>query len=117
MDDLSKSSCEVCRTGAPKVSDQEIINFLQSLPEWKIAEESNILKLKRVFELKDFKETIKFVNLIAELAEDEGHHPVLLLEFDTVTVWWWTHKIEGLHKNDFIMAAKTDELNKSITGD
>jgi 4a-hydroxytetrahydrobiopterin dehydratase len=113
MEELTNSTCEVCHAGAPQVSDQEIIEFLQSVPEWKITEENNAMKLTREYYTEKYSETINFVNKIADLAESEGHHPVMLIEFNKVTVWWWSHKIGGLHKNDFIMAAKTDELYKN----
>ena len=69
-----------------------------------------VKRLERVFKLKNFVEAIAFTNKIAVIAEEQGHHPLIITEWGRVTVQWWTHKIKGLHKNDFIMAAKTDEI-------
>ena len=66
--------------------------------------------MQRVFLFDDFIQAVDFTNKVAELAESEGHHPAILLEWGKVTVQWWTHKIHGLHRTDLIMAAKTDEL-------
>ena len=69
-----------------------------------------IKRLRRAFKFKDFREAMQFTNRVGELAEQEDHHPAILTEWGKVTVTWWTHKIKGLHRNDFIMAAKTDSL-------
>ena len=66
--------------------------------------------IELVFSVDDFAQALEFTNKVGELAEEEGHHPALLTEWGRTTVTWWTHKIRGLHRNDFIMAAKTDEL-------
>lgn len=66
--------------------------------------------LRRVYKFRDFAQALSFTNKVGALAEAQGHHPALLTEWGKVTVMWWTHKIGGLHKNDFIMAAKTDKL-------
>jgi 4a-hydroxytetrahydrobiopterin dehydratase len=73
-------------------------------------EQDHIKRLQRAFKFKNFAEALQFTNQVGALAEEEGHHPALLTEWGKVTVTWWTHKIKGLHRNDFIMAAKTDEL-------
>ena len=65
--------------------------------------------MKRVFKFEDFEDALDFTNEVGDLAEEEGHHPILQTEWGKVTVTWWTHKIDGLHKNDFVMAAKCDE--------
>ena len=67
----------------------------------------------RKLKFADFKQTLSFVNKIGELAEEEGHHPLMLIGYNSITVWWWTHKIKGLRRNDFIMAAKTDAIIES----
>ena len=73
-------------------------------------ERDGIRRLERVFRLKDFAQALAFTNKVGAIAEAEGHHPALLTQWGSVTVTWWTHKIRGLHRNDFIMAAKTDRL-------
>ncbi len=73
-------------------------------------EKEGVKRLERVFRFEDFANAMAFTEKVADIAESEGHHPALLTEWGRVTVTWWTHKIRGLHKNDFIMAAKTDML-------
>jgi 4a-hydroxytetrahydrobiopterin dehydratase len=74
-----------------------------------------IKSLERAFKFGDFAQALAFTNKVGEQAEEEGHHPALLTEWGKVTVSWWTHKIGGLHQNDFIMAARTDELSEGRT--
>ena len=114
MDQLTQLKCTACRGGEPTVTDAEIAEFKPQVPEWKIIEVDGIKRLERVFKFKDFVSALSFTNKVGELAESEGHHPALLTEWGKVTVTWWTHKIRGLHRNDFIMAAKTDELYHSF---
>ena len=75
-----------------------------------VIEVGGIKQLERKFKFKDFVEGIAFTNTVGELAETENHHPSLLTEWGAVTVTWWTHTVKGLHRNDFIMAARTDDL-------
>ena len=110
MSELSQKRCEACHAGAPKATAEEIANYMQILPDWSIIQDDGMDKLTRTFTFTKFPETMAFVNKVAEIAEEEGHHPVMLVEFRQATVYWWTHKIGGLHENDFIMAAKTDAL-------
>src|SRR5689334_16044588 len=109
MDELTQMKCEVCRVGAHKVTDAEATEYLKQAPEWTIVERDDIKRLERVFRFKDFVTALAFTNKIGAIAEEEGHHPAILTEWGRVGVAWWTHKIGGLHRNDFIMAAKTDE--------
>ncbi len=107
---LTQKSCEACRVGAPLATDSEIEQMMPQIPDWQIIEVDGINQLKREFSFDNFIEALAFTNKVGELAESEGHHPALLTEWGKVTVRWWTHKINGLHVNDFIMAAKTDGL-------
>ncbi|PYN58661.1 MAG: 4a-hydroxytetrahydrobiopterin dehydratase [Candidatus Rokuibacteriota bacterium] len=77
---------------------------------WQLLDREGIARLERVFHFPSFADALAFTNRVGALAEAEGHHPALLTEWGRVTVTWWTHKIRGLHRNDFIMAAKTDGL-------
>lgn len=108
MENLSQEKCEACRVGVPPVSDEEMATLVLSVPDWGFQTQNEILKLERIYTFSDFVTALEFTNLIAEMAESEGHHPQIILEWGQVTVTWWTHKIKGLHRNDFIMAAKTD---------
>ena len=114
MKALVQLKCSPCRIGAPTVPDKEISQFLSQLPGWKLVEESNIKRIQRVFTFNDFIQALAFTNKVGELAESEGHHPALETTWGTTTVTWWTHMIGGLHKNDFIMAAKTDDLFQAL---
>jgi len=113
MPALTKMKCVPCRGGEPTVTYLEIKELHPQVPEWEIVERNNIKRLERVFRFKNFKEALEFTNKVGEIAEQEGHHPVIVTEWGRVKVSWWTHKIKGLHQNDFIMAAKTNELYSS----
>jgi 4a-hydroxytetrahydrobiopterin dehydratase len=110
MDRLARMHCVACRRGAPTVTAAEIAELHPQVADWEIVEPDGIKRLRRVFAFDDFAQALEFTNRVGELAEEEGHHPALLTEWGRTTVTWWTHKIKGLHRNDFIMAAKTDEL-------
>ena len=110
MTDLSNQKCEACRADAPRVTEQQRQDMLPQIPEWEIIEEDDIERLRRVYSFKNFVDALAFTNKVGELAEREDHHPALLTEWGQVTITWWTHKIKGLHVNDFIAAAKTDKL-------
>jgi len=110
MDGLTGMRCEACQRGAPTVTEEEMKGLLPQVPRWEVAVENEVPRLVRVFEFPDFRAALAFANQVGVIAEGEGHHPALLTEWGKVTVSWWTHKIRGLHKNDFIMAAKTDEV-------
>ena len=113
MESLTQLKCTACRTGEPTVTDAEVAEMHPQVPAWQIIERDGIERLERVFKFKDFVEAMAFTNKVGNLAETEGHHPALLTEWGRTTVTWWTHKIRGLHRNDFIMAAKTDRLYPS----
>ena len=92
------------------MSDAEIAHLQSQVPEWHVMERDSIKRLERTFKFRNFTESLAFTNQVANIAEDQGHHPVLVTEWGIVSVTWWTHKIKGLHRNDFIMAAKTDQI-------
>jgi 4a-hydroxytetrahydrobiopterin dehydratase len=108
MNELLNTKCEVCQVGAPKVNATQLTHYLKSLMYWELIEEEGIQKICRDYSTKSYPKTMNFVNSIADISTKEGHHPAIFFEYDHVTVIWWTHKIEGLHINDFIMAAKSD---------
>ena len=107
---LAEMRCVACRADAPTVTEGEVAQLHPQVPDWELIEENGIERLRRVFRFDDFAQALAFTNRIGEIAESEGHHPALLTEWGRVTVTWWTHKIRGLHRNDFVMAAKTDKL-------
>ena len=110
MAELRGLTCEACQRGAPLATAEEREEFLPQIPEWSIVEREGIERLERVFKFPDFAAALAFTNRVGEIAEEQGHHPALLTEWGRVTVTWWTHKIRGLHRNDFVMAARTDAL-------
>jgi 4a-hydroxytetrahydrobiopterin dehydratase len=110
MSSLTGMKCVACRKGEPTLTDSEVTELRPQVPQWQLAERDDINRLERVFKFEDFAEALAFTNKVGGIAEAEGHHPVLLTEWGSVTVTWWTHKIKGLHRNDFIMAAKTNQL-------
>jgi 4a-hydroxytetrahydrobiopterin dehydratase len=103
-------TCVACRRDAPAVTGAELVEFQRQVPDWEIVERDGIKRLRRIFSADDFAQALEFTKKVGELAENEGHHPALVTEWGRTTVTWWTHKIKGLHRNDFIMAAKTDQL-------
>ena len=110
METLRQMGCVACRRDEPTLTDAEVAAFRGQVPEWDIVEVDGIKRLRRAFPFADFAGALGFTDRVGELAEEEGHHPALLTEWGRTTVSWWTHKIRGLHRNDLIMAAKTDEL-------
>ena len=111
MSQLSEQQCEACSWDAPHVSDEEMEAFHQDIPEWEIVERDGVKQLERVFKFRNFKQALAFTNRVGEIAEEVGHHPALLTEWGKVTVNWWSHEMKGLHKNDFILAARTDKAS------
>ena len=110
MSSLTSEKCVACRRDSPRVTAAEIEELRPQVPEWELVERDGIPRLERVLRFANFAEALAFTNRVGVLAEAEGHHPALLTEWGRVTVTWWTHKIHGLHRNDFVMAAKTDSL-------
>jgi len=110
MTDLHEMKCVACRAGEPTLTDDEINILYPQVPEWQVKEVEGMKRLERVFRFKNFVQALEFTNKVGAMAEEEDHHPLIITEYGRVTIAWWTHKIGGLHKNDFIMAAKTDQL-------
>ena len=108
--DLTGMKCVACRRGEPTLTDEEIAAHRDQVADWEIVEIDEIKRLRRVFRFPDFASALRFTDAVGALAEEEGHHPAVLTEWGRTTVSWWTHKIGGLHRNDLIMAAKTDAL-------
>ncbi len=107
---LIEQKCVACRSDAPHVTDEDVAELHPQVPEWTLLEENGVRKLQRVFRFSDFATALSFTVGVGEAAEAEGHHPLLVTDWGRVTVTWWAHKIRDLHRNDFIMAAKTDHL-------
>ena len=114
MTDLTHERCVACRRDSPRVTDEDIAELKPQIPDWDIVEHNEIPSLERAYRLKNFVQALDLTNKVGALAEEEGHHPAILTEYGKVTVVWWTHKIKWLHRNDFIMAAKTDQIAAQI---
>ena len=114
MAEIAGERCVACRADAPPVTEQEIEELHPLIPQWQLIVEEGIRKLDRQFKFKDFARALAFTNQIGEIAEQEGHHPRLVTEWGRVSVTWWSHEMNGLHRNDFIMAAKTDRLLSAL---
>lgn len=107
---LTAERCEACHKDAPRVPVDQVPELLREIPDWELIEADGVNQLRRVFRIKGWLPAVAFTNEVAAIADAEDHHPAILTEWGRVTVTWWTHAIKGLHRNDFIMAAKTDEL-------
>src|SRR5215472_12347704 len=110
MGTLSAERCVACRRDSPRVTEAEIAELTREVPDWRQVERDGVARLERVFHFPSFADALAFTNRVGALAEADSHHPALLTEWGRVTVTWWTQKIRGLHRNDFVMAAKTDAL-------
>jgi 4a-hydroxytetrahydrobiopterin dehydratase len=110
MAGLTQERCVACDRNAPKLGDEELAQLRSQIPGWTLVERDGIPRLERTYKVANFVAALDLTNKIGALAEAEGHHPAILTEWGRVTVTWWTHKIRGLHRNDVIMAAKTDQL-------
>ena len=110
--ELSQSTCQACSADADTLNEEEIQELLPQTPSWTVHEEEGIKRLICSFAFLNYEDSVKFTNEVAKLADKEDHHPEIFLEWGKVTVTWWSHKIKGLHSNDFICASKTDVLFK-----
>ena len=110
MINLAAGQCVACRGGEPTLTAAEVADLMHHVPRWNVVTDEGVPRLQRTFKFEDFLKAMEFTNKVAVIAEEQGHHPLIITEWGRVTVQWWTHKIRGLHRNDFIMAARTDEL-------
>ena len=105
--ELEKKKCVPCEGGIPPLSEDEILEYITLIKGWVVR---NNKKIVRTFNFVNFKHTMDFVNEVARIAEEEGHHPVMHLDYGSAEIELWTHAIDGLSENDFILAAKIDKL-------
>jgi len=107
MSDLAAKTCVPCRGGVPPLAGDELAKLHQQLPSWDVVKGHH---LHKAFTFPDFVKALDFVNRVGQIAEQQGHHPDILLTWGKAEVTTWTHKIDGLTESDFILAAKIDEL-------
>lgn len=110
MNNLSTAHCIKVTFGSPSLEETEIDQFMSDLLGWDKRILDGELSVEKKYKFKDFRQAMAFANQIARLADEEDHHPALLIEWGKVTVNWWTHASKGFTRNDFIMAAKTELL-------
>lgn len=110
--ELNQRNCEACRPDAPHVTEDQMAEWMLALPGWEVIQVDGVNQLQKTFHFTRYAESLAFVNAVAGVSEEEAHHPVMLFEFRQVTVRWWSHKMGGLHVNDFVMAAKTEGFAK-----
>ncbi len=108
MPELADKTCVPCKGGIPPIKGLELEGLLKQAPQWKAVDEHHIA---RTFTFPDFRQALDFVNRVGEIAEQQGHHPDILLTWGKVEITLWTHKIGGLSESDFIMAAKINRLH------
>jgi 4a-hydroxytetrahydrobiopterin dehydratase len=107
MTDLASKTCTPCRGGVPPLAGKELDALAKQVPEWKVIDGHHIF---RGFKFPDFVQALAFVNKVGAIAEEQGHHPDILLSWGKAEVTTWTHKINGLTEGDFILAAKIDKI-------
>lgn len=117
MSDLADRHCEACRSNSPAVPADERDALMGKLPGWSIVRDQGVSQLTRRFAFSDFLDALAFTNRVGAMAEEADHHPSLLTEYGSVTVRWWTHSIDDLHINDFILAARTSRLFEEDVAD
>ncbi len=110
MTDLFQMKCTPIHGGEPRLTESQIDELRLQVPDWRVRQVEGMQRLERVYKFKNFAEALAFTNRVGAAAEAEDHHPRIVTEWGGVNVQWWTHRIGGLHLNDFIMAAKTDRL-------
>jgi 4a-hydroxytetrahydrobiopterin dehydratase len=112
---LAQQVCIPCSGSLPPATATEIAQFHRQIPDWNLVKSDGISQLQRQYSFPNFQQALDFTCQVGAAAEVEGHHPALLTEWGKVTVTWWTHAIAGLHYNDFVMAAKTDEIFSALS--
>lgn len=105
-----KKSCTPCNSKSPHLTTIQVSKLLREVPEYELLEIDDIKRITKEYKFKNFKEALSFTNALALIAEEENHHPQIILEWAKVRVSWWTHSIGGLDTNDFIMAYKAEQL-------
>ena len=107
MSDLASKTCVPCKGGVPSLAGEELEALAKQVPQWKVVSGHHLMRL---FTFPDFRQALAFVNKVGEIAEEQGHHPDILLSWGKAEITTWTHKIDGLTESDFILAAKIDKV-------
>ena len=112
---LADERCTACRPGSPTVTETEEAVLASQVPEWEKVERGGVPRLQRRFRFRNFTQAMEFAVKVGEAADAEDHHPLITVEWGRALVAWWTHSIKGLHRNDYIMASKTDSIYTTLT--
>jgi len=107
---LATERCTACRPDSPRLTSEQLAALLPAIPAWTMVERDGVPRLERTYRVPDFAAALALTARIGALAEAEDHHPTIVTAWGRVKVTWWTHAIRGLHRNDVVMAAKTDAL-------
>lgn len=107
---LAREHCIPCHAGVPPLTDDEITELRLSVPMWDVVDVSGVKQLHRTFDFEQYNDALGFATRVGQMAQEQDHHPVITIRPKTVTLEWYTHTIKGLHRNDFVMAAKSDEV-------
>lgn len=107
---LQDENCDPKYTSGRALTAAEIDDLFHQITGWEVVDVDGVPRLKKEFRFKNFQESLNFTNAVGQIAEQQDHHPAIVTEWGKVTVNWWTHRVHGLHRNDFIMAARTDSL-------
>jgi len=114
MNELTLEDCVRVNKNTPALSPETVAKLNGRLPDWSIIDQNGTPALSKTFKFPNFNSALSFTNRIGQQAEDQDHHPAILTEWGRVTVTWWTHVVHGLHRNDFIMAARTEAVFQSF---
>ena len=117
MINLLSENCVQLSRGTAALSSDDASALLANVPGWEIMDRNGMPSLVKIYKFPNFAAALSFTNRIGQQAEDQDHHPAILTEWGRVTVTWWTHVAHGLHRNDFIMAARTDAVFESFFSD
>lgn len=109
METLAQERCVPCTGDVPAVSSAEMDELRLSTPMWNVAEEAGVNRLRRTFEFDKYTDGLIFATRVGRMAQEQDHHPTITIRYKKVDLEWYTHAIKGLHRNDFVMAAKSDE--------
>lgn len=113
MNELNREQCVRVKKGSPPLSQEEINLLLTKVEGWQVISSEGLTKLQKTFSFRQYREALDFSMAVGLAAEEQDHHPTIIIEYGKVTIEWWTHVVYGLHRNDFIMAAKTDEIYRT----
>ena len=112
MNPLVNEKCKIANRRSTTITGLELSNYMEMVFGWELGNRGDLVMLSKIFEYSDYMSGLNFIRDIANISEENNHHPRITFEYAMVVVNWWTHSINGLHRNDFIMAAKTDECWK-----